>query len=711
MKSRRHVPIFHQLAETECGLCCCLMLLRYYYSNESYTDIQEELYAGRDGISIKQMKKFLELRNFDVKVAKIKELEKMEKDFFPFIAFVDENHYVVVESYKKGKVTINDPGKGRGVFSIDVFKERFSGISLFAIPNENYEPVKKKAKSPWLYVIETLRDKKLLLALILFIMAGIYFFMLRVPIWVQNIVDNVIAAKETAIVYKYVGIIVLSMLLYAFLVLIRCNRMIVLNLCLGEKIEAKTYRKMLRLPYTYFESRSSGDILQRLTSSISVREMLSNQFLSGILDLGAIIVLSIYMIRKSILLSIVSFSIWLFNVIVLMWLRPKLSKSTDDEVATRTKAQSLQVEALYSISAIKVSSMENEVYDRWKEVYNEIMEKYKKRVWIGNLNTTFSGSIQTFGPLFVLLVGILEAIEGRLTIGEVIAFYSIASNFFGFSNSIISTFSQIIIMNTYMERLNEIWQKKEMNLEEGKKDFKLSGNITLKDVTFQYSPNSKPALSKININVEAGMKVALVGVSGSGKSTLSRIMLGLYPPTEGEVYYDGMELNTLNRATLSKQIGIVPQDSMLFNKTILENIKMNSNKTLEEVQEAAKLACIHDEIMEMPMGYYTLISEMGINLSGGQRQRLLLARALLTEPKILLLDEATSSLDYINEKNIMEHLKARKCTRLVIAHRLSTIIDSDIIFMLQDGQLIAQGKHEELLEKCAEYKSMYSSGN
>ena len=196
-------------------------------------------------------------------------------------------------------------------------------------------------------------------------------------------------------------------------------------------------------------------------------------------------------------------------------------------------------------------------------------------------------------------------------------------------------------------------------------------------------------------------------MSGSGKTTMSKVLLGLYKPTSGKVYIDDIDISNVDRRSFCGQIGIVPQESMLFNKTVFDNIRMENDCSEEDIIQAAKMACIHDEIMRMPMKYNTLISEMGMNMSGGQRQRILLARALVTKPRIMLLDEATSSLDTVNERKIMEWLKAKGSTRIIIAHRISTVIDADIIFVMKEGRIVARGNHEELLKNSPDYQELY----
>ena len=238
----------------------------------------------------------------------------------------------------------------------------------------------------------------------------------------------------------------------------------------------------------------------------------------------------------------------------------------------------------------------------------------------------------------------------------------------------------------------------------------LNGEITLKNVSFSYTRDSKKVLSNVSIEIKKGEKVAIVGSSGSGKSTLSKLLIGLFPASSGSILFDDLDYNLLDKQYLRQQIGIVPQDMTLFNKTIYENIAGDISVSEEEMTKICKLVNIHDEIMEMPMGYNTLVSEMGMNLSGGQRQRIILARALVKKPKIILLDEATSYLDNVNEKEIMQKFKEQNITIIVIAHRLSTIIDSNQIFVMDKGEIVEQGSHTELLNmKNGLYKKLYQT--
>ncbi|HRR78028.1 MAG TPA: ATP-binding cassette domain-containing protein, partial [Ruminococcus sp.] len=239
-------------------------------------------------------------------------------------------------------------------------------------------------------------------------------------------------------------------------------------------------------------------------------------------------------------------------------------------------------------------------------------------------------------------------------------------------------------------------------------DLDMNGAIELRDLEFSYSKNSKPILKGISFTVEPGQRVAFVGRSGAGKSSIGKIISGLYEVGDGMVFFDGVDMNTIKKSSFSRNIGVVPQDVYLLSRSIYDNIVMNDDSVTEkDVEEACKAVNIYNEIKAMPMGFNTMVSEMGLNLSGGQRQRIALAKALIHKPKIIVMDEATSALDSVNEKNITEYIRKIGCTQILIAHRLSTIIDADKIFVVSDGKIVEEGRHEELMEKKGEYYELY----
>ncbi|CWD33185.1 lantibiotic export protein [Streptococcus pneumoniae] len=250
----------------------------------------------------------------------------------------------------------------------------------------------------------------------------------------------------------------------------------------------------------------------------------------------------------------------------------------------------------------------------------------------------------------------------------------------------------------YLNRVNDIWLENEENVENGLKKCSLEGRIDIKDLSFSYSKDSAPVIENLNLTIEPGQRIALVGQSGSGKSTLSKILSGLYKIDTGKILFDGVNINQIDKKILSQNLGVVPQDSFLLNRSILDNITLKNEVTSQKIEEVCKAVQIYDEIMAMPMKFNTIISEMGSNISGGQRQQIALARALINNPSIVILDEATSALDTINEERITKYIQSQDCTQIIIAHRLSTIKDADIIFVMKGGKIVESGNHKYLMD-------------
>ncbi|ADL53885.1 peptidase C39 bacteriocin processing [Clostridium cellulovorans 743B] len=707
----KKVDIVKQISQTECGVCCCVMIQNYYNVNTSLGQVRKELDVGRDGMSMIQIYEYLTSKGFSCKPFKTNNVLKLSEITLPCIAFFGENHFVVVESIKNQKVIVCNPSIGRKVMSIQEFDKDFSGIILQVLPTDKVEKVSKK-ENPWHVVIKLLKENKRLLLVAVLYMILAYAIYLGVPMFEQNLIDKVIVLSNLDTVYIFSLILGCLLIGYAIISLLRGFKLLTLNINIANKMEIGTYNKLLRLPYKYFEVRNTGELLYSLICVSSVRELLATYIVNGVIDVGAVIIVSIYMFQKSWLLGIFALVLWILNVVFLFLMQPKLSGVVDEELVQRATAQSLQTEALGSIMSIKMMGLEKQVLNDWKIVYEKVIRKFSRRINIQNIIGAFNSSINLFGPAFIVCSSMVLYFYGLLSIGEIVAFQTISSIFFGIANNICTAYSQFILASSYLERVDEIWSTEEENYNENGIAKDIKGDIEVNDITFRYSKTSPYVIEKINLKIKAGSNVAVVGPSGSGKSTLGKILSGLYDIESGDINYDGISIREYNKNELCKMIGIVPQEVMLFNKSIYHNIVMNNGSIpLNEVREICKLVCIDEEIMSMPMQYNTIISEMGLNLSGGQRQRILLARILISKPKILILDEATSSIDTISEEKISRYLADLGCTRITIAHRLSTIINADCIYVMNKGRIIESGTHNELIENGKVYNELYYSGN
>ncbi|PFJ06661.1 ABC transporter [Bacillus cereus] len=706
LETNRKVPYVEQLQQTECGLCCAAMILRYYKSYESLSTLRNLMEVGRDGLRLDQIKYLLEKVGFDSKAFKtpVQGLLEIGK---PCILYWENNHFVVLEKTNKKYCYIVDPAVGRKKMTHTEVMEKFSGIVLIPQPNENFSPHKKK-ENPFKILIPNIKKNKKLFFIIFILSIFTYVATLLMPIAIQILTDSVIENKSINL--SIILLFVVAFILNTITVYARGKYLIKIKAILERDLQSKTFKHLLNVPYKFFEVRAKGDILYRISSLEIIKDLLADKIIRGILDVGALVFMLSYMFLKSKILTSLALTLFLIYFVITYLLRSHIKELNLYEIVERSKLQKIQVETISSIFGIKVAASEGEIYYHWKKKLEDVLHRFTKQSNLGNIYSTFNQVAVLVSPLIILVFAMGQYINGNITIGESIAFYSITTMFFTSASSFFQTWNAFWIASNSIERLNDITDvpQEDMNVE--KDCSQITGDIKLENVSFAYTANSENIIRDISLQIKSGQKIAIVGESGSGKSTLAKLLMGLYQPTKGMIYYDGLPLNGLNKKKLRKQMAIVPQEIQLLNKSIYENISMgNLNASAEEVKKAAEIAQISETIEEMPMKYDTLISDMGSNLSGGQRQRIALAKSILNKHSVVILDEATSSLDSLNELKISNYFKDIGCTCIIIAHRLSTIMNCDSIFVLDKGEIIEEGTHEELIKLNGKYSELYHS--
>ncbi|MBQ6180266.1 MAG: peptidase domain-containing ABC transporter [Ruminococcus sp.] len=704
----KRVPYIEQMNQTECGLCCTLAILQYFGSREKLIDLRNDIECGRDGYSLANLRTLFETRNVAVKTYSAKSIQALKGVVPPCIAFWDNKHFIVVEKLTSSRVYIMDPARGYQKLTYEEAEEHFSNAILVPSPEENFVPRKSKAESPWKMVIRTMAENKLNLSLALLFAVLSYIIVIKVPDKTSDVIDKAIVSTGSSSILPAVRAIAMLAVLYLAATLVRSMNIMICNIFFCRKIERSTFRHLLRLPYKFFELRSSGDILYRMSSLSGFRELFTTQVVSGIVDIGTMVFIIIFMLKKSMFLTLCVIGLSILNVLFLAVTKEPIAKSINNEVTEQSELQSVENECLITISSVKTSGLEDQVYENWGDHLDKLISKYRQRYSLNNIYSSITGTFQMFAPIAIMILGIFKYFKGEISVGEVVAFQSLAATLFASEISIFSSYTQFILANAYLNRVNDIWCEKEEAAYDRTNDLDMNGAIELRDLEFSYSKNSKPILKGISFTVEPGQRVAFVGRSGAGKSSIGKIISGLYEVGDGMVFFDGVDMNTIKKSSFSRNIGVVPQDVYLLSRSIYDNIVMNDDSVTEkDVEEACKAVNIYNEIKAMPMGFNTMVSEMGLNLSGGQRQRIALAKALIHKPKIIVMDEATSALDSVNEKNITEYIRKIGCTQILIAHRLSTIIDADKIFVVSDGKIVEEGRHEELMEKKGEYYELY----
>lgn len=704
---KRKAPYIEQMEHSECGLACFAMVLGYFGHHITLPELRETFGSSKKGISLynlAEMGCFFDLKTKAFKVDDLKALKDIE---LPAILFWEEKHFVILENVNKASTRFHiiDPSYGRRKLNSEEFNEKFSQVLLSFSPNSDFKERKKKFRLGF-FLSHIIKHKKIFTFLLIssLLLQGFGLLMPKITQWVT---DSVILDNNTSYI-NLIGIsVIVIYIFYQLFSVLRGYLIARLQTLVDSSLMTSLIKKMFSLPYSFFETRTSGDLVHRANSNFIIREILSSGLISVTIDTLLVIgyvFMMVFMSFKLTVIVLIFSSLLIINVIFSTKIIRKLS---DKNLTDQSKTQSYLTEAIYGITDVKTLGIEDKIFKNWRELFERYLKTGQRRNFLTSSLDSIGKSIQFITPLALLWFGINMILNGSLTLGELLAFTSFAGSFLSPIVSLGSTYSQFVTLGSFAQRLQDIMDTRSQkggNI--AINNFK--GNINLTNVSYKYDAFSENVLNSINFNVNPGEKIAIVGPSGSGKSSLAKILLGLSLPSTGTISYDSIDIKDINMDLLRNQIGSILQETRLFHGSILENIQAFDDRIpLTKVEEVAKIAAIHEDIVKQPMGYHTIIGEGGTNFSGGQRQRLLLARALITNPKLLVLDEATSALDNITEFKIKENLEELNCTQIIIAHRLSTVIKSDQILVMNNGQIVESGTHSYLISQGGFYNKLY----
>ncbi len=586
-----------------------------------------------------------------------------------------------------------------------------SGIFLLVYPDEGFVPLSEKKISKVAYFKDLIRSNKKYFGWTVLLALGLQLVSVAFPFLMQVSIDAATSGEGYSLFPVLITSIVLLTLFQIGFSYMKDMCIVRLQELLDSQLTTNFVSHMLKLPYQYFEIRSRGDLMLRINSNTTIREILSQKMISTLINLFLIVVTFTYIVIQSRLIAFTLLGVGLVQILVFVYTRSRFKKLTQTQIVAQSLAGSFMTEVLEGISTIKSLGIEERTGEKWRALFMRQLATVKEKAIFQTRVNTVTNTLSFMTPMLILLVGLYQIMQGNMTLGMLVSFQSLAALFLGPLNSLALMLNEFVMADALLDRIYDVIQAEESNKFKKKtptlRDVKLNGDITIDQVSFRYTDYGEDVLKNINITIKAGQRVALVGKSGSGKSTLAKLLVGLYTPTQGNIYFDGVVVEELEQQDIRSQISIVLQDNFVFNNTVYDNIRLHAEgSTLEDVMFAAKLADIHDDIEKMPMKYNTLISEAGSNLSGGQKQRVALARALVSRPKVLLLDEATSALDTVTEATIAHNLNMLKCTQIIIAHRLSTIRSADTIYVLDQGVLVDAGTHDELIGRCKSYNDL-----
>jgi len=704
----RRYPFFAQQSASDCGAASLVMIARYWGKRFSINRLRDLANVDRNGASLRGLSAAAESIGFSTKPVKAS-LDQLAKQNLPAIAHWEGKHYIVVYKITRKQVIIADPALSQLTLTHAQFKAGWTGVALLLQPTVLIDRSQSDQTSFWQF-FELAKPHGIVLLEVFIASLFIQIFGLITPLFTQMILDNVVKHQSQLTLTAFgVGLLIFTLFRVAmtglrqYLLDQTANR-VDLALIVGF------IRHTFRLPLSFFESRYVGDIISRVQENHKIQRFLTGEALSILLDLLTVFIYVGLMLWYSWQMALLALVIVPPFVFLTLIATPFLQKTSRDIFNALSGESSYLIEALTGIRTVKSLAVEQTVRWHWEELLNKSLKSNFAGQVISNRLQIFSSTIEGLATTGLLWFGASLVIQGQLTAGQLVAFNMLLGNVIHPFQRLTVLWNQVQEVVIAIERIHDVIEaspEEDFQYQSRQSLPLIRGFLGFNNVTFRYHPESDVnVLENLSFDVKAGQTVALVGRSGSGKTTISKLILGLYPPTDGKVLIDGQDITSISLRSLRSQIGVVDQDTFLFGGTIRENIAIgHPSATLEEIMEAARQAGADLFIKKLPMGYETQIGEGGGMLSGGQRQRIAIARALLGNPQLLIFDEATSNLDAESERIIQNNLTniRKNRTTIIIAHRLSTVRNADLILVLDKGVLVESGTHEELMTKRGQY--------
>ena len=720
--TKKRVPVVLQSEAAECGLACMTMIAQYYSDKRDLNALRQTVSVSLRGTTLKDVMRIASDLGFQTRAIKI-EMEHLAQLSCPAILHWNMNHFVVLTKVKGKTLTIHDPALGERKLTYSEASKYITGIALEVTPSDTFSP-KKSAPRLGLsqFFTRTTGFKRNLLTLFALSIV-LQLFALASPYYMQTVVDDVLIYNNDALLKALAIGFALLLIIETFTSGIRKFVILSVSSRLQLQMSASVFKHLLSLPLDYFDKRHIGDVVSRFGSLASIREFLTTGLVTALLDgLMAVITLAV-MILYSPKLTLVVVAIMLAYLAVRLGLLPFIKRLTTERIALAALEQSHFMESVRAILPIRVYSQEVQRHEQWQ---NKLVATLNKDITLGKINIGSALTNQLlFGAenLVVVYIGASLVMEGTLSIGMLLAFMAYKARFVSALDGVVNKLIELSMLGVHFNRLSDILltpsQQKPLSLKTKDDTFEkqnvhfsnadvpnsstsnsLAPNVLTPDgastpslldaktrpvalkataLSYRYSETNAWVFKNLMFSVHSGEIVAITGDSGCGKSTMLKCLMGLYPVSEGNIEHP---------SSTNPVIASVLQEDTCLSGTIAQNICcFEEAPDLKKMVYVAQLACIHEDIMQMPMQYHSLVGDMGSSLSGGQKQRLLLARALYQEPDILFLDEASSHLDMENEAQINHHLKSLNMTRIIVAHRPQSIAMADKVYRLENGNL------------------------
>ena len=717
---------------TDCAAACMAMVCLHYRKETTITALRDLMGTDLKGTNLIGLSKCASRLGFQSQAVRVDKEGFLSKYTLPAIANVITkeglSHFVVVFKITKEYVVIGDPAKDLERLKTDDFYKSFTGAMLLLAPTPEFTGGKiPKGKMLERYMRLLLPQKKLffyaLLASVIVTVLGILSSLFN-----NMIYDEILPYQQKDMLLVLLAVYLIVNLTSITVSFVRQWILLFLSIRIDIPLMLGYFEHIYKLPMKFFASRRTGDITTRFSDAFTIKNVFTSIALSLVMDISMALVTGVILFRMNPQLFAIIVFMTIVSIILVFIFKQPYKKINEEQMQQNSILNSEIIEGLRAVETIKGNANEETELESIEREYIKALRISYKENMLSNVQGTISSVISGIGSLVLMYIGISQVINSQLTLGSYMAFMTLSAYFTDPVSNLVSLQLSIQEADISMKRLSEILDyDREQELAEDslavqagflqrsnrEEQFqqmeRSSGDIVFSHVTFRYG-NRRPALEDVSFTIPQDKKVALVGGSGSGKSTIAKLLLKYYEPENGTITIDGVDIQEYDNQSLRRCISYVPQNIELFSKSIYDNIRVSrQNASLEEVKEAAKKADAHEFIRKLPMQYYTYLEEAGNGLSGGEKQRIALARAFLKENQFYIMDESTSNLDFATENIIFDMIynRFKSKTMLIIAHRLSTVKNCDQIIVMDEGKILEQGSHEELLAKKGRYYQLW----
>ena len=700
------VPFVPQTTESDCAAACLVMALRFHGQESHLGEVRAACAIGRDGATAADI---IEAAQYYGARARAVRVDTDTMHLLPTGAILhwELRHFVVFERLTRDGAIIVDPSVGRRRVGAREIDRALGGVAVLVEPGPDRQ-VGERPTRPTVGILLKLLRASPELSQVLVTSVAIQLLVGVLPILSAAVIDRVVPRHDLDLLWVLAAGMIWLTLLYAVFYVLRGRLLAQLRARVDLAAATRVLEHIVSLPIPFFQIRSAGDLMVRVRSNETLREALSSAMLASVLDGTLVVIYICVLVWLDPWIALVVLAVTSIEALAYLALRRRHKELVAESQHRQGVADGHLIDTLGGIETLKVAGAEVRAVGRWTSHYVEVLNATLERAKLTTWSDMISNAVRTAGPFAVLLVGTRAVLRGESSLGALLAGLALAQGIIFSIGALLTNLTQIDALTAVVDRLNDIFQERPEQPEARSIAPVLRGQVTLTEVSYRPTAKARYIVKDVSLEVPGGAFVALVGESGSGKSTVVSLLSALFEPTEGRILIDGVPLTSLDLRSVRQQMGVVVQRAQVFGSSIRDNITMLEDFPPEQVEEAARLACVHDDIAAMGRGYMTALVSGGA-ISGGQRQRIALARALLRRPRILLLDEATSALDAITEQRIFQNIREMGCTRIVVAHRLSTVMDADLIVVMKDGEIVETGTHAELMQCNGHYARLVAA--